>query len=250
MSNQAKLKSVAYKLFCAIVLGVGVAAAAHAGSFSLSPTRIEMTGNKRTAVITLTNADASPLTVQASVVSWTQALDGDLFADTRELLVTPPVFTVPPNGQQVVRIARRGAAADSKEIPYRVFFNEVPQPGKAEFNGLNIALRVGVPIFLLPTKATAPKLEWEVSPLPEGKLRIDAKNVGNRHIQVTDFDVDLGEAVDRAIVNVVRYVLPDQRVSWTITPPAGARYDAGSVRIRGSSDFGEFDSLAKVSVVP
>jgi fimbrial chaperone protein len=212
---------------------------AAAGSFSVTPTRIELRGAQRTAVVSLHNADATPLTVQASLVDWTQPQGEDIYVDTRDLLVTPPVFTIPPNGEQIVRIALRRAADPALELPYRIFFQEVPLAARPDFTGLNIALKVGVPIFVLPEPATAGKLEWELHAQADGKLRVDALNKGTAHVQVTDFTITYTGPAATTHVNVVKYVLPGNRVSWIVTPPPTVTGSTTAL-IHGFSDRGEF----------
>lgn len=111
--------------FACAALGCMAAASAAAGSFSVAPTRIELGAGQQTAVMTLHNQDtAGPLTIQASLVGWTQTGGEDAYAPTRELLATPPVFTIPPGGEQIVRIALRRTADAIRELPYRIFFQE------------------------------------------------------------------------------------------------------------------------------
>ena len=236
--------------WCTALMVLATTQTVVAGAFSVSPTRIELASGQKTAVVTLTNADATPLTVQASGVAWTQPQGEDLYTDSRDLLVSPPVFTIPPGGEQIVRIALRGAQASAQEVPFRIFFQELPQAARPDFNGLNIALRVGIPVFVLPATKVQSSLSWEIVPLPDGQLRIDAHNAGNQHVQITDFDIDLGASADKAIVNVVKYVLPGSRVSWTIKPPVGARLETATALIRGSSDHGEFEAQARIAPHP
>jgi fimbrial chaperone protein len=236
--------SAGAKWMCTAGLALATVQCAVAGAFSVTPTRIELKGNHRTAVVTLRNADAAPLTVQAALVGWTQSGGEDVYADSRDLLTTPPIFTIPPNGEQIVRIALRRNADSVRELPYRIFFQEIPQAKTADFNGLNIALRVGVPIFVQPRSGAASNLQWEVHPLADGKLQIDAINDGDGHVQITDFDLLFGAAdqgsTDKVHIGVVKYVLPGSRMSWTVSPPP--MVNTGSMRVKGFSDQGDFDS--------
>jgi fimbrial chaperone protein len=221
------------------VLSCLAAATAAAGSFSVSPTRIEFDANRRTAAVTLRNASTSaPLTIQASLVDWEQAGAEDTYTDTRDLLATPPVFTIPPGGEQVLRIALRRAQDARNELPYRIFFQEVPQPNATVANTLNIALRVGVPVFV---RATRPDegmyLKWQVARASAEEVTVFATNSGGTHVQVTGFELLAGTNAT-AKVSESRYVLPNSRVSWTIKVPAGT--DLQGLRVDGKSDMGDF----------
>ena len=237
-----------YRLRCCL-LGLALSAMAStavAGSFSVAPTRVELTGGNRTAVVTLRNAAATPLTVQVSVVAWTQDGEEEVYTPTRDLLATPPVFTVAPEEERVVRIALRRAIDPDQDLPYRIFFEEVPQATVDGFNGVNIALRVGVPIFVKSSARTRADLRWEVQPQADGRWRVEAINQGTAHMQVTGFDVMSNsapkDAPPAARVSVMKYVLPHSRTSWMIDAPVGIA--PGAVTISGLSDRGEFRSSA------
>lgn len=223
---------------CSALLSLATAPAV-AGSFSVSPTRIELAAGQRTAVVSLRNADSTPLTVQASLVEWAQPDGEDVYTPTRDLLSTPPVFTVPPNGEQIVRIALRGAHDPARELAYRIFFQEVPQAGAGSANRLNISLRVGVPIFLLaPQPEPAPQLAWNAEVAADGTVSVSATNGGNTHVQVTGFNLFYGGDAASSPVSAVKYVLPGKRVSWSVTPPAGTNLQ--QLRVDGHSDRGDF----------
>lgn len=213
-----------------------------AGSFSVAPTRVELSASARTAVVTLRNAAPEPLTVQVSVVGWSQQGGEDIHPPTRDLLATPPVFTLGPEEERVVRIALRREADPNQDLPYRIFFEEVPAAPREGFNGVNVALRVGVPIFVRSASRTRPDVHWEIHPTADGKLRVEAINQGTAHLQITGFEVSPEGATGTPTrISVMKYVLPHSRTSWTIETPAGK---PGTWKVHGFSDQGEFRSDA------
>jgi len=234
-------------LACATLLCLAAASAA-AGTFSVAPTRVEFDAGRRTAVVTLHNPDAAPLTVQASIVGWTQPGGEDSYAPTADIIATPPVFTVAPDSDQVVRIALRAAPAGDREIPYRIFFQEVPPAPKPGANTLNVALRIGVPIFVKARcDETRPALRWAASRAATGDITLTAENTGCMHVQVTGLSVQFG---DGAFVpaSAIKYVLPGNRMMWTVTAPAGA--DIRQLHIQGESDRGEINGTASLASAP
>lgn len=230
---------------CATLLCL-VAATAAAGSFSVAPTRVEFDAGRRTAVVTIHNPDSSPLTVQAQVVGWTQVGGEDVYSPTTDILATPPVFTVAPDSDQIVRIALRGAPAGTRELPYRIFFQEIPAASKPGSNTLSVALRIGIPVFVhTRCNETRPALRWSASRDANGEIALSAENQGCQHVQVTGLSVQFG---DGAFVpaSAIKYVLPGNRMSWTVKPPAGA--ETATLHIQGESDRGEINGA--VSLVP
>ena len=87
------------------MLYLAAAAQAAAGNFSVSPVRIDLSGTQPTAVVTVHNNAAAPLLVQASTLSWAQPAGEESYAETKDILATPTVFTLPPDGDQIVRVA-------------------------------------------------------------------------------------------------------------------------------------------------
>jgi len=224
------------RLALALAVWLAAAGSAAAGSFSLAPIRIEMDKGRATGVVTLHNDADVPVTIQIEAVAWTQPEDGDRYVPTHDLIVTPPVFVVPPKSDQIVRVARRPAADTGSEIPYRLFFQEVPDTTPQSGTGLRIALRVGVPVFVAAAGA-APDLAFAAEMAADGSVAITAANHGRAHVQVTDFEVRAENGVALGAVSGSRYLLPGSATRWTLKPAAGET-PSGTLKIQGHSDRG------------
>ncbi len=74
--------------------------------------------------------------------------------------------------------------------------------------------------------------------LDDGSLQVNASNKGNAHIQISDFDVQFGDAHSTK-VNPSRYVLPGSQITWTVKPPASIDHHL-PISVHGFSDQGEF----------
>jgi fimbrial chaperone protein len=218
---------------------------AAAGTFSIAPVRIELQGAQRTAVITVHNDDDAPLVIQVSTLSWSQPDGEEGYDNTRELLATPPVFTLPPKGEQIVRVALRREPDATRELDYRVLLAEVPQPLSKDFTGLRIALRLSLPVFVKASSPSAAQVSWRVQPQADGTLAVLASNHGGTHLQVTDFEMHFAGSDQAVRAAVSRYVLPGSTVSWRVTPPV-ALVPGLLIAIHFYSDQGEF--RANVSI--
>jgi len=222
-------------------LMLAAAETAAAGTFSLAPVRIELAGAQRTAVLTVHNDDAAPLVLQVSALNWTQSTGEDSYAATRDLLATPPVFTLPANSDQIVRVALRRDPDAARELDYRLLLAEVPQPVDKNFTGLRVALRLSIPVFVKAASPAPAALAWRAQWLDDGQLAVSASNAGQKHQQVSDFTLHFAgsEGIARGVVS--RYVLPGSTVTWKIAPPAGVAR-ASAMSIRGASDQGDFQA--------
>lgn len=212
---------------------IGAATSAAAGSFAVNPVRVTLTADRTAAALTVRNNGTEPAVIQLEVASWSQPEGVDTLAPTRELLATPPIFTLPGGGSQIVRVGLRGRPPEAhQELSYRLVLKEIPPPPLPDARGLQMALHISLPVFVAPRAPAKPLLHWEAS---QGDgLRLSARNDGNVHVQVTG--IRLADT-DKPLQAAPGYVLPGQRHEWRVRndAPVGAplhlvaQTDAGEV---------------------
>ena len=227
----------------ATLLAIGVlaaAATAAASTLSVAPIRVELSSKERTAVLTVRNQEDAPVVVQVRPSAWSQHDGQEQLDDTHDLLVTPPIFTIPPRGLQVLRIALLREPDPSRELPYRLVLSEIPPATPMETTGLRVALRITLPVFIAPRARSGADLAWSHRWLPDGTLEVEAQNRGTAHLQVLDFDVQ-GKAADKAALHAdaSHYLLPGTTVHWQLHPGSSLAHGSPIV-LRGHSDAGDF----------
>ncbi|MDE2091747.1 MAG: molecular chaperone [Gammaproteobacteria bacterium] len=197
---------------------------AQAASFQVSPIRITLSADHSTDVIRVTNSSDTPTVVQLQIVAWAQENGDDVYTPSRNLLATPPIFTVAPGSQQVVRVGMRTQPDASQETCYRMYLTEVPPAPTKEFRGVQIALRMGIPVFVDPLTATEPKLRWSGKLLSPGELQVSATNTGNAHAQVLKWQLQSPDQSRAWSQESGSYVLPGATHTWTLklTSPLAA----------------------------
>jgi fimbrial chaperone protein len=222
---------------------MAAAGAARAANIDVSPVRIQLSPAGATTVLTLTNGGDAPAVVQCQLVSWTQHDSEDVYVPSGDLIASPPIFTVPPGKKQLVRIGLRRPPQGTQETAYRIYLQEIPGPPKPGFQGLRMALRLGIPIFVAPAEAVKPQLRWSARLEAGGKtLSIELQNSGSAHVQVLDFVISqppAGETVARETVPV--YVLAGQSRRWILKPLERSLHVAEDVHLKANTDSGEFD---------
>jgi fimbrial chaperone protein len=92
--------------------------------------------------------------MQVRVFSWTQSPDDDVLTQTEELVASPPIFSVPDGGAQIVRLVLRVAPAATEQA-FRVMLDEIP--AAAQGTAVVVALRVSLPVFVIPSTARPPQ---------------------------------------------------------------------------------------------
>ena len=236
-----------------LILGVLASAAAFglsptpalAGTFSISPLRVELSSRAQTGALTIRNQEETPVVVQAEAVLWEQADGSDRLTPTRDVLVSPAVFTMPANGSQLVRVALRRAVGAQTELSYRLILTEVPQQASPDFTGLNVALRLSLPIFVAPAVAANPQLEWSAARTADGAIALTARNAGNAHARVLNFNVSPAAGSAPAIPqDVTAYLLPGQARTWTLDNKqneATSSTDWHRLRVKGTTEAGDFE---------
>lgn len=222
------------------MLGVLAAAGtAAASTLNVAPIRVELSSATSTAVLTLRNQGDAPVVVQARPAAWSQPRDQDQLDDTRDILVTPPLFTIAPNSQQTLRIALLRKPDPSRELDYRLVLSEVPPVAAADGTALRMALRITLPVFVAAPAHASPELAWQHHWLPDGRLQVQAQNRGSAHIQILDFDVQSDDqSAQKLHTDTARYLLPGTTALWEL-PGATARR-TGRILIHGHSDTGDF----------
>ena len=218
---------------------------AFAGSFSVSPLRVELSAGAATGALTLRNRADQPVVVQAEAMLWEQADGQDQLTPTRDLLVSPAVFTLAGEGSQLLRVALRRAPDAGRQLSYRLLLTEVPTQPAEGSSGLSVALRLSLPVFVAPASGSAePSLEWSLA-RAGGGLILTARNTGNAHARVLSFtaapDEGQGETLDQ---RVATYILPGQARSWPLGVADGlpkAATEGRRLRVKGAAEAGDVD---------
>lgn len=224
---------------CAFYVLWLLATGSQAGSFQVAPVRATLSTAQPVAALTVRNDGTEATVVQLELMSWAQRDGQDVYTATREILATPPIFTVPAGASQVVRIGLRRPPDGQRELSYRVYMQEVPPPPQPGFQGLQVALRIGIPIFVQPPVAARPLLTWRATRTAQGQLKLGLTNTGNAHVQVANFKLTLNRNQALATQQAAAYVLPGQSREWILesTVPSGA-----ALHVAAQTDAGDMSA--------
>ncbi|WP_024851318.1 fimbrial biogenesis chaperone [Hydrogenovibrio kuenenii] len=189
----------------------------NAGSFQVTPVHLKLTPNQKTAVMSITANWDQTSTIQLEAVAWRQQNGKDVYEPTKNLLITPPIFKLKVGETRIVRIGLHNAVPKAKEVAYRLYIREVPPTPQPGTQGVQVALRIGIPVFVEPSTKISPKLHWHVRKLDKGNLQLEVKNSGNAHVQLNDlrFSENKGSK-PKFIAGGALYLLPNQSRHWNI----------------------------------
>jgi fimbrial chaperone protein len=216
----ASLSGALRRLTSFIVLAV--AWPAWGASFSISPVRIDLSPQEATVAVTVTNTGEDPVSIQLRVFSWRQEANEDRLEPTRDLIATPPLFSIAPGESQIVRVGLRRPPQSAREVPFRAIFEEIPGPPPPKAGpALRINLRVSIPVFYVPTETLKPALAWQLARKEPGRLTLTVRNAGGASAQIGDLALARpGAAAPLVEQKNFAYVLPGAERSFALELPA------------------------------
>lgn len=202
-----------------------------AAGFSVSPIMVNLSADKKVVSLKVHNSSNQPTAVQAELMDWRQQDGTDIHqVVTRDLLVSPPIFTISPGETQVIRVGLRRPIDLKQELSYRLFLQEIPPAISDNFQGLRVVMRVGLPVFVEPAQVrTNADLKWKIRQSNTSDLILHTENQGNGHAKVTELRLKLPngqELVQRGNF----YILPGSQREWSITSKV-AHLSGGTVTL-------------------
>lgn len=198
-----------------------------AAGFSVSPTRVEFVAGESIKGLRLHNSGDRPIQAQLRVFAWTQVDGADLLEPSTDLMVSPPMATIAPGTQQLVRIVRRSSAnvAASVERSYRLLVDELPPAriqSSAAPSGLNFVVRYSVPVFISKVGAhqEPPVLQWYTQAGSDGQLRLATRNDSSHRAQLSAVRLlDAEGGILHQQEGLLGYVLANTTRLWSLDLP-------------------------------
>lgn len=188
-----------------------MAAPAIAGSLRISPFQIHLPADRQAASLTIGNIDSAPVSVRVVTYAWDQEGGVDVYTPTDNVIASPPIFTIPPGKTQLVRIGLKNRALASA---YRVILEEIPRDVRVG-GQIQVALRLDLPLYLLPKDGGKAELGWRAWREPNGEIIVEGRNSGSLHSQVIELSAVQGGK--RHLLSKERgVVLPASARIWKI----------------------------------
>jgi len=209
-------------------------AAAWAGGLEVAPLGVDFAPGQMAQTITVANRATAATTIQVRTFDWSQPGGADQLVPTDAVVASPPIVTIPPGREQVIRVLLRRPSAGAAEKSYRLSVDEIPVPVPGQ---INLALHLSLPIFVSAATPGQAKVSWSARPAGGGMVELAARNGGTKHAKFDSLTIATrGGAASRAFGG---YVLPGQERRWRI--PLRGLDRAGQVALRGNGDQGGID---------
>ncbi len=208
MKNLERLTGRAAGFAAVLLFCAGYPLTASAG-IEISPVLLEMSEQQDKQVVRVRNSSETAKSFQVDVVAWSQSdQEREIYSPTDDLLAVPPLFTLQPGEQQVVRIGLMRDADTDQELAYRVFFTELepPQLEEKTTSGISIRLRFGVPVFVAPLAPASAGIEFVALRTIEKHRFMELKNTGNVRVKVNEVRYQAPTSPDKEVSEAVFYL--------------------------------------------
>ena len=242
----APLRAALLFFMLAALMPLGAANAA--ASLVIKPTRIVITEEAPVAVITIENQGNTEAVLQMQLMSWGQESGEDVYgpSDTLGVIACPSMFNIPAGESQIVRIGLEDMSRDwGTEGTFRLFIQEIPSQPAEDATAVQVAMRIGIPVFLPPTNFVKPALNWQIKTGDQGGTWMTVVNEGTSHALISGIQLKQEEFLFQT--NTHQYVLPGATISWRLdlaNPITGAL--PGSVDMIASTDQGSYEETLQI----
>ncbi len=211
-------------LFLPLLMTSALAQAAEVGGVTVGGTRLIYDGSKKEASLNVTNTDTNPYLIQ----SWAETENGG--AEKAPFIVTPPLFRLDGNQQNLLRIVRTGGnLPEDRESLYWLNVKSIPAGTKTEgANTLRIAVKTRIKLLYRPQglkgtpEEVTNKLTWTQS-----GTRLTVTNPTPFVMNFNQVKVGASEVKD------ITYVLPMSQATFDVPTAAG-----GQISWKLISDYG------------
>lgn len=209
------------RIFASFLLSAFFLHAGHAASLQVSPVLIDIETEKAAAsTLTIKNTSDKPLNAQVRVFKWTQVNGKDSFEETDDVVASPPLTSIHPNGSHVVRVVRMSQSKVQGEESYRLVIDELPDENQKK-GTIALLVRHAIPVFFASPQASPPTLTWSLL-RTNGKLQLKAVNEGDKRLRLANMSgraaggsVDFGKGL-------VGYVLGHSRMNFFAKASTGS----------------------------
>ena len=210
--HRSGLRSIGSVAACSwLILGAAFGVPASAGSLKVNPVHINLPAGSQAVSLKMTNGDAAPASVRVTTFGWTQVDGRDVYTPTNNVIVSPPIFTIPAGKTQLVRIGLRSRGSAGA---YRVIFEEIPVQ-RPVGGQIQVTLKLNLPLYLLPPGGGKSDVSWKAWRDGKGEMVVEGRNRGSLHSQVSQLSAQL-PAGARLLSNDMGVLLPESARQWKI----------------------------------
>ena len=220
-----------------------------AGSFNINPVRIQLSPTSTSEVLHVTNSGKKDVTIQLQSLQWLQQDGEDQLKATRDLITTPQIFNLKAGATQIIRIGLVKKIDSTSESAYRLIIEEIPPPPEPGFQGLQLALRISLPVFVKPAGQADQSLEVRIAPqsmTSTEQIAFELINTGRIHVQLLNLTIHPADNREELLATLEKkiYLLAGQKRKITLQFKNPIR-SSDILLIRAETSTGKLELHAK-----
>ena len=199
------------------LLGLAVAAqtASAKGHLQARPTMLELAPGATAGRMTLANTGDEPVPAQVRVFAWIQRDGEDVLVPTNDVVLSPPIVTVPAGAEQLVRIVRQGKPPGHDDQAYRIVVDELPGESKNRDAAVGILMRYVLPLFVRSPEASDAALACSIV-RNAAAASLECRNSGGRAAQLGATRLKGNGKSYQLTAGLYGYVLPGSQRRWPL----------------------------------
>jgi fimbrial chaperone protein len=210
----------------AVLAVLACTTAAAKGHLQARPTLVELAPQAAAGRLILANSGDAPVAAQVRVFSWDQVDGDDRLTPATDVVLSPPIASIPAGAEQVVRLVRTGPPATGHDRTYRLVVDELPGNPAAPNTAVSVRLQYVLPLFVRADGAAPPALACRVL-----AATLRCVNSGGQPAQLGRSQlVDGGGHALPLSAGLFGYVLPGRERRWALEASRLASLD-GPLRL-------------------
>lgn len=195
-----------------------------ASVFRVAPVTVEVFGDGKASVMTVSNQDQRPITVQIRLFRWTQDGGEEHVVPTDRVVASPPVLQIAPGASRIVRVVRVEPAPAVAEEAYRILLDEVPDPRNARGGDVMLLLRQSVPVFFGASLRARADVRFALAGKRDA-IALAATNAGPRRVRLSGMTVR--DATGKVLLKrdgLYGYVLARTGMRWPLAVDGAVKW--------------------------
>lgn len=141
-----RLRTLAATIAFACLAVTGASAAA----LRVAPILLDVPHGINMTTLHVWNPDKTPVRIQVRVYLWTRKGNNDILTPTRDVVASPPIGTLKPGGENLIRIVRVATTPIGAHEKYRVLVDQLPDPNAQKAGVVSILVRHAIPLRFEP----------------------------------------------------------------------------------------------------
>ncbi|HET9963004.1 MAG TPA: molecular chaperone [Nitrospiraceae bacterium] len=230
-------------LLASLALAYQLVSSSHAASLRVAPVVLDLKAPTAASTIRVWNDENRPINVQVRVFRWSQRNGEDVYEATNDVVASPPITTLQPGGENLIRIVRTTKRPIQAEESYRIIVDELPDPSRRQNGTVILVVRHSIPVFFSQTNTAGADPSWSVRRV-QGGYQVTVRNTGTQRLKVSDLALSDNGRVLAKQDGLVGYVLGNATASWVV--PGSGSPSGGTLTISAESEAGRFDATARI----